>query len=153
MRLNLPTWTVDLDAQHPEFQHVELHRETGYDHCDVLIVDADRFIQLTELHRPSFVIPRIEHWKPEKRAGIAHFLKPPGSVPMPYVSLQERQEVVFEHYWWIFKKKRLTSIKAVSYTNGRHRARYLHAAGARWFPVMCPKDDIEEMRLLCGWDS
>lgn len=146
-------WVIKLSADHPSFQEVHLYREEGYPGYDVVVVNSDAFMQLTENASPSWVIPPVDDWKTDKRNGIFTFLRPPGAVPMPTVALLERQFQTVERRWLIFKMKTEHSVMAISYTNGRHRARYLHWAGAKFFPVLCDKSEAKLLQDLCGWNG
>lgn len=147
-------WRVRLSDSHPGYQQVSLRRRPGYPDYQVVMVDAKKLIDYSDQDIRGFVIPPVEQWDVEKRRGMFAFLAPPTPrerhVEMPIVSFNRVSIVRREPFLWIFRRTKAYQAKYVSYTNGRHRARYLYYAGATGIPVMCHKNNVDALLAHCG---
>jgi hypothetical protein len=147
-------WHVQLSVAHPQYQQVSLRRRPGYPDHEVVIVDAQKLIRYSSQDlRVGYVIGPVETWDADKRKGMFEFLAPPKlreqHVEMPIVSFNEVTVSEREACFWLFKRARQRHLQYVSYTNGRHRARYLASTGALEIPVMCRKDQVGILSAHC----
>jgi hypothetical protein len=142
------TWTVQLNATFVPYTHVDLKRSR--DHVDgykVVMVNLDRLITCFE--RNHFVIPPVSAWGAEKRDGLQAFLNPSGGAcEMPLVSC-ERKEIKHRRLFGLMTP-RVEEVLEVSFTNGRHRTRYLQFAGATVIPVEVHKSQAAQLQKYCG---
>lgn len=147
-------WHVRLSAAHPEYQQVSFRRSEVHENYQVVVVDAKKLIHYSDRDIPGYVIAPVEQWDAEKRKGIAAFLAPPTHtqrhVEMPIVSFNESVRTYRKRYLWLFTKTESEVVKYVSYTNGRHRTRYLIYAGATEIPVLCHNDHVAALREHCS---
>jgi hypothetical protein len=153
--MNTALYEVMLSADHPGYQSVSLRRRLGKDNYEVVMVNVQKLIHYSDQNeKPSFVVSPVEEWAPDKRQGMFEFLAPPGPmeqhVEMPVVSFNEAREEGKEPILGIFGGKPERVLRWVGYTNGRHRTRYLHFAGAQEMPVMCHKDQVAGLQQHCG---
>jgi hypothetical protein len=119
------------------------------------MVDVQKLVHYSDQHEhQSFVVLPVVNWDQDKRQGIFEFLAPPGPkeqhVEMPIVSFNEVKEESKHHILKILGRRSERVSRWVGYTNGRHRTRYLHFAGAQEMPVMCHKDQAEALHEYCG---
>ena len=143
------TWAVQLSAEHPGYQRVELKRRHPQSpDYEVVVVPTQALLDLWS-RDTSYFLPPVDQWKPEKRNGIRDFLDPadPGFAEMPVVSVHAR--TVVEWSWWP-PFRRIHELPVVAFTNGRHRARYLAAAGAQHLPVEVTQRSAPKLKALCG---
>jgi hypothetical protein len=146
------TWPVELDHRHPGYQRLELKRRhpTGLDY-KVVIVRTERLLELWS-RDGTFFLPPVPEWKEEKRNGIRAFLDPadPGTAEMPVVSM--RSQTVRRWGWW---PPFFTHVEepVLTFTNGRHRARYLAYAGAQTIPVEVTARSAPLVEAHCGVGS
>ena len=147
-------WKVSLGDFHPEYRTVLLRRpDAEYKDYEVVMVDSSKLMAFTENGPHSMVIAPVAQWTPKKRNVIFSFLRPPGSVPMPKVSFIKQDAFIKVRKWFVFTSNRPTTQYLVSYAEGRHRARYLHDAGATCFPVLCHKSEAAALIRHCGSPS
>lgn len=116
-------------------------------------VDALKLIHFSDQNPLGYAVASVEHWDEAKRQGIFEFLAPPGPlerpVEMPIISFNMASLAYREPFLWFFSRRYVRRVKYVGYTNGRHRARYLHYAGATEIPVMCHKDQVAALLEHC----
>lgn len=148
-------YDVKLSDTHPGYQSVSLRRRPGYENHVVVLVDVQKLIHYSDQHlHSSFVVSPVEDWADDKRQGIFEFLAPPAPkerhIEMPVVSFNQVLEQYQDPVMKIFSRKRERLLKWVGYTNGRHRTRYLHFAGALQMPVMCHKNEAKDLQHHCG---
>lgn len=146
---------IRLSDTHPSYQNVSLRRRPGKDNYVVVTVDVQKLIHYSNQHiHSSFVLAPAKDWTEGQRQRMLAFLAPPTSlerhVEMPVVSFNE----VLVHYrepaFKFFSRRRDRLVRYVGYTNGRHRTRYLHFAGALEMPVMCHKSEVDTLLRYCG---
>lgn len=146
-------WSVPLGQTHEAYRYVRLYRRfAGLSTFTVVIVDAQKFLRLFE-NDAGFVIPPARTWDKERLALHRDKLSPygrSGSVEMPIAEIETR-EVLRSRFLGLWKKMREEQI--VSFTNGRHRARYLEYAGALAFPVEVDIRNAPMMLEHCGWQA
>lgn len=147
-------WHGQLSDAHPQYKRVSLRRRPGYLDHEVIIVNAQKLIQYSAQDiQTSYVIGPIETWDPAKRQGLFDFLAPPKPreqhVEMPIVSFNVVTVYERERYRWLFSSERQRQVHYVSYTNVRHRARYLADAGAKEIPVMCHRNELQMLIAHC----
>ncbi|MFY9179282.1 MAG: hypothetical protein WAO12_05810 [Venatoribacter sp.] len=139
-------WSVPLSSNHTPYQQVMLSRRGVDLNYAVLLVHAEKFIALYENNSDSIPpINRVQDWEGSKKEGIRQFLNPEnGPVEMPRVS-----------FWWNSMNSWRTlwrdkMIPDLSFENGRHRARYMHYAGAEYFPIEVEKEGLLSLNSICG---
>ena len=141
-------YPVDLSSNHEKYSKVYLYARY-HDNPDTTVVSVDvaRFMRCFTHEQGRFYLSRVEDWPVEPvndMQRIGNFLDPStGAAYMPYVSFRVYRK---QSGWWPFRKNR--SVGVVSFSDGRHRARYLEYAGARIFPV---EVSINEASLLSEW--
>ena len=153
--MNDTLFNIRLSDTHPGYQYVKLRCRPGYENHVVVIVDVQKLIRYSNQHlHSSFVIPPAEDWTEEQRKGMFDFLAPPSHkerhVEMPIVSFNEVVVQFREPFLKFFSRRREHLLRYVGYTNGRHRTRYLHFAGALEIPVMCHKSEAKTLQRYCG---
>lgn len=145
--LNEPVWVVQLH-DHEWYDHVRLKRVFGVDGTrhEVVLVDARKLLLCAERDDTDYVLRPVDEWHSGKVRGIREFLDPENSrVPqMPYVTISTRRAPGL--LGWVGLERE----GVVAFRNGQHRARYLAAAGARWFPVEVHEREALLLRELCG---
>ena len=124
-------WIVPLADHHQFYRFVELKRDLP-NHPDytVVIVNTKKFIECFENGSPTFLVPPVVAWTTRKRNGLRTFLDPatgPPNMPRAHIqiALQPR----------LFGIRKPLEVAIVSFTNGRHRTRYLDDAGAICIPI------------------
>lgn len=146
-------WSVPLGQAHEGYRFVRMYRRfAGLSTFTVVIVDTQKFLQHFE-NDAGFVIPPARTWSKERLALHREKLSPygrSGSVEMPIAELETR-EVLQSRFFGLSKRTRQEQI--VSFTNGRHRARYLEYAGALAFPVEVDIRNAPMMMEHCGWQA
>lgn len=146
-------WNVPLGKAHEPYRDVRMHRRfAGLPNYTVVIVDAQKFLRFFE-NDGGFVIPPARKWDKKRLAYHRDKLAPQGrggSVEMPIAGIESR-DVVHSRFFGLWKRKCKETI--VSFTNGRHRARYMEYAGARAFPVEVDVREASMMTALCGWQG
>ncbi|ALL64246.1 hypothetical protein K788_0004935 [Paraburkholderia caribensis MBA4] len=142
-----PVWIVPLH-EHPPYGHVRLKRvfTTDGTRHQVVLVDARKLIACADRDDTDYVLPPVQEWHPGKLRGIREFLEPSNArIPqMPYVTISTRRAPGL--LGWL----RLEHEGVVAFRNGQHRARYLMAAGAVWFPVEVHEREAAMLRQYCG---
>ena len=139
-------WTVPLGAHHRFYGHAQLKRELP-DNPDytVVVVDMEKFVECFERGMPSYVIPEVAAWTDEKRDRLRDFLDPMTGAPnMPRASirLEERSRL-----WGLLKP---VEVAVASFTNGRHRTRYLQGAGALCIPIEVHQSAAKLFEQCCA---
>lgn len=145
----MKTWPVELDRQHPNYQSLVLKRKhPDRDDYRVVIVKTELLLALWARDEGYF-LPPVSDWKEEKRQGIRKFLDPadPGIAEMSVVSMRMRTGVLW--HWWPPLRVRVAE-PVISFTNGRHRARYLVFAGAKTMPVEVTLNSAPLVEAHCG---
>jgi hypothetical protein len=140
-------WIVQLGASHTPYTHVEFIR--GRDHVDgyeVVMVDVEKL--MTCFDRDNVTLPLVSAWKESKVEGIRNFLNPTeGACEMPSIGFVVRNREIKT----LFGLRSKTMSEAVaSFTNGRHRSRYLQFAGAVTMPVEIASSEAPLLRRFCG---
>lgn len=137
-------WRVTLSNSHQPYNYCLLER--GFptvDYITVVVVDAKKLMQC--FRRCSLAIPSADKWEPKKRESIREFLDPrAGPREMPYIGFELREK---KRFFGLLKSRQLG---VVTFTNGRHRARYLQSAGADCFPVEVGIKDAALLEIYCG---
>jgi len=140
-------WSVPLSTTHTPYTSTYLKRRlaTLKEYC-VVVVDTAAFMDCYSRDQPGFVIPTVGNWPTNKQEGIRKFLDPNvGDVPeMAVVSF----ELAPRKKW--FGLLGSVTEGVVSFTNGRHRSRYLQHAGATCFPVETHVSSAEGLLKYCG---
>ncbi|MGM9516964.1 GNAT family N-acetyltransferase [Roseateles sp. DB2] len=137
-------WTIALGAGAPyPFVHLK-RRHAG--RPDYQVVEVDLALLLAMHDRDQMRISNPEHWALEKRAGLQQFLDPKDPYPaeMPIVSVWDAPKPG----WWARLRKHRWP--AVSFTNGRHRARLLAYFGAKRLTVEVHISAAPRLIELCG---
>jgi hypothetical protein len=142
-----PVWIVPLH-EHPPYNHVRLKRVFTADGTrhQVVLVDARKLLVCADRDDTDYVLRPVAEWHPGKVRGIREFLDPtnPRIPPMPYVTVTTRRAPGL--LGWLGLERE----GVVAFRNGQHRARYLVAAGARWFPVEVHEREVALLRQYCG---
>jgi hypothetical protein len=137
-------WRVQLSTSHTPYSHVDLKR--SHDHVkgyEVVIVDLGSL--MTCFESDQVVIPHVTAWKTEKREAIQAFLDPAeGACDMPVVGFTLRTKMHRRLFGLI--APRIEKVPVAGFTNGRHRARYLHFAGATVIPVEVHETEADLLR-------
>ena len=139
-------WTVPLSATHQPYQVTQLKRELP-NHSDyqVVVVDTVKFVECLERGTPSLVVAEVGAWKEEKREAIRALLDP--STGAPYMA---RASIRLELQKRWFGMRKPIQVAVVSFTNGRHRTRYLQWAGASCIPIETHRTSAELLELYCA---
>lgn len=148
----MKTWRVELGAWHSNYKSLHLKQShpdnPGY---KVIIVRTDKLLELWS-RDTGYFLPSVSLWTEEKRNGIHSFLDPadPGTAEMPVVSIFIR-----EIRTWNWRPPFFSYVKepVLTFTNGRHRARYLADAGARTLPVESTMKSAPFVEAYCGVGS
>jgi hypothetical protein len=142
-----PVWIVPLH-EHPPYGHVRLKRvfTTDGTRHQVVLVDARKLLACADRDETDYVLPPVGQWHPGKLRGIREFLDPENTrIPqMPYVTITTRRAP------GLLGLLRLEHEGVVAFRNGQHRARYLLAAGAVWFPVEVHEREVALLKQYCG---
>ncbi len=142
-----PVWIVPLHA-HPHYAHVRLRRvfTTDGTRHQVVLVDARKLLACADRDETDYVLRPVDEWHQGKVRGIREFLDPANArIPqMPYVTITTRCAPGL--LGWL----RLEHEGVVAFRNGQHRARYMLAAGAVWFPVEVHEREAALLRQFCG---
>lgn len=140
-------WTVPLPVTHTPYAMIQLKRRfKALPDYLVVIVDTVAFMDCYSREQPGFIIPPVNSWPTEKQDGIRQLLDPnDGGIPeMALVSF----ELASRKKW--FGRWGAVTEGVVSFTNGRHRSRYLQYAGAKCFPVETHVSQAEDLLRYCG---
>lgn len=141
-------WTVQLGATHVPYTHVDLKRSRDHvDGYEVVMVDLDRLITCFE--RDHYVIPHVSAWEAAKRDGFHEFLNPAGGACEMLVVSFSLKEKTHQRFFG-FIAPRVEEVAVVTFTNGRHRTRYLQFAGAAVIPVEVHESEAVQLRKYCG---
>lgn len=138
---------VELSSNHKEYSTVYLYARY-HDRPDTTVVwvDMARFMKCFTREQGHFYLDSVDTWPVSDKQKIRAYLDPStGAAYMPYVSFGVYQE---HTGLWHFRKHR--SVGVVSFSDGRHRARYLEYAGARAFPVEVSVNEAPMLREWCG---
>ena len=142
-----PVWIVPLH-EHPPYAHVRLKRvfTTDGTRHQVVLVDARKLLACADRDETDYVLPPVGEWHPGKLRGIREFLDPANSrIPqMPYVTITTRRAP------GLLGLLRIEHEGVVAFRNGQHRARYMMAAGAVWFPVEVHEREVALLKQYCG---
>lgn len=169
-------WRVPL-PKNPQYPYTLFHRRLGdkYNYT-VVLVDVEKFLDCHLRDMPGYVIPPMADWKQEEVDGLMNFMRPSafdpmpkeemprmvrealgenrhlGSVEMPIAHIEMERFV--EHPGLLeflgLKKKKVFEKPVVSFTNGRHRSRFIQAMGVKCFPVEVEQRQADLMRRICG---
>ncbi|SDK53142.1 hypothetical protein SAMN05192566_1546 [Methylophilus rhizosphaerae] len=139
-------WTVPLAANHTPYNFVKLKRRFDRNDYCVVVVDTAAFMECFSREMPGYIIPTVDRWQLDRKEAIQKFLDPNGNgVPeMPVVSF----ELSSRKKWFGLLQDVVEGV--ISFTNGRHRSRYLQFSGAKCFPVQINISSAEELRKYCG---
>ena len=139
-------WKVPLGPMHTPKPFTLLRRSASPYGYVVLIVHAQRFIELYENNDDSIPpIPPVDRWKEAKVSAIARFLDPDrGSVEMPKVHFAIHRKRNWQSLW------RPETRRCLGFVDGRHRARFMHHAGAPCFPVEVGIEGASLLWEMCG---
>ncbi|MEM5386529.1 hypothetical protein VSR68_23405 [Paraburkholderia phymatum] len=144
---NEPVWIVPL-LDHPAYNHVRMKRVFTADGTrhQVVLVDARKLLACANRDDTDYVLRPVNEWHQGKVRGIREFLDPSNArIPqMPYVTITTRRAPGL--LGWL----RLEHEGVVAFRNGQHRARYMLAAGAVWFPVEVHEREAALLRQYCG---
>ncbi|MBP0593083.1 hypothetical protein J8I87_25880 [Paraburkholderia sp. LEh10] len=144
---NEPVWIVPLH-DHPPYGSVRLKRVFNTDGTrhQVVLVDARKLIACADRDETDYVLRPVHEWHQGKMRGIREFLDPSNArIPqMPYVTITTRRAP------GLLGLLRLEHEGVVTFRNGQHRARYMLAAGAVWFPVEVHEREAALLRQYCG---
>ncbi|MEM5438275.1 plasmid fertility inhibition factor family protein [Paraburkholderia diazotrophica] len=142
-----PVWIVPL-LDHPPYNHVRMKRVFTADGTrhQVVLVDARKLLACADRDNTDYVLRPVNEWHQGKVRGIREFLDPSNArIPqMPYVTITTRRAPGL--LGWL----RLEHEGVVAFRNGQHRARYMLAAGAVWFPVEVHEREAALLRQYCG---
>jgi hypothetical protein len=142
-----PVWIIPL-PEHEPYGHVRLKRvfTTDGTRHQVVLVDARKLIACADRDETDYVLPPVQQWHQGKLRGIREFLDPTNArIPqMPYVTITTRRAPGL--LGWL----RLEHEGVVAFRNGQHRARYMLAAGAVWFPVEVHEREAALLHQYCG---
>lgn len=140
-------WNVQLDSNHKEYQTVGLRRTPGHPTHEVVELDAELLIKLSDQALTGFILPPADEWSEGDRERLFEHLAPITSMErhpfMPRISFNE--ELVFST-----PTGEQTTCRYIGYSNGRHRARYLYFAGAKTIPVQLPANEAAALRAYCA---
>jgi hypothetical protein len=140
-------WRVELSSSHAGYTHTYLKNEyEGKADWVVVVVNLSKLMQYFE-RDTSYVVEPVEKWEEKYRKEAHAFLNPSTGAPyMPRVSHLFRDTREKWMFW------RFTSEFVISFSNGRHRARYLQFAGATDIPVLCSTNSVQQVSAYCGGD-
>lgn len=146
---SVKTWSVKLNPNHTPYNICNFKRELPNNlNYTVVIVDTERFMECYHNEMKCYVIATADKWTHEKREGIRDFLDPNTGAPhMPRIGFVIRER---KRLWGLIKPE---TFAVVSFTNGRHRSRYLQYAGAKCFPVEVHTKQAPLLLQYCGCQS
>lgn len=149
MNSNPQTWPVQLSSDHAGYQRLALkRRHPDSPDYEVIVVRTSALLELWS-RDVGYFLPPVDQWAADKRNGIRDFLDPadPGFAEMPVVSMHTR---TLAEWSWRPPFRRFSAVPVVAFTNGRHRTRYLAAAGAQTLPVEVTRRSAPMLKALCG---
>jgi hypothetical protein len=140
-------WVVPLH-NHTWYDHVRLKRvfTTDGTRHQVVLIDARKLLVCADRDNTDYVLPAVDEWHAGKIRGIREFLDPSNArIPqMPYVTITTRRAPGLLGLLGFEREG------VVAFRNGQHRARYMAAAGARWFPVEVHEREVALLQQFCG---
>lgn len=165
-------WKVPL-PNNPHYPYTLFHRrhedEQGY---AVMIVNLERLVAC-HARDIGYVIPPYEQWDEDKAEGILNFMRPIafhpplpepipdylradgdnphlGSVELAQAHIHMERNVERPGLLGCFGlRKRVYELPVVSFTNGRHRTRFMQAMGVTHAPMQIENHQIDLIRLHC----
>lgn len=147
------TYCVQLFRNDLPYQSVTFVEPSGYNNYIAVEVAMDKFIYYCEQASGVAIVPKVEQWSDEKRKGIQEFLSPSqqgSSYPeLPIISFNVINRAYREKRFLLFSKTRVVTEKYISFTNGRHRSRFLEFAGAKKIWVYCYKEYVADLLSHC----
>jgi len=139
-------WSIPLDSSHTSYNVIKLKRERpSLSDYTVVIVDTRLFMKCFQRSKSPDIIPTVDQWKNDKREGIRDFLSPSSGIqtmPNVYINILEINR------WFGLLKS--VQVGVISFTNGRHRARYMQHAGVQCFPVEVENCNAALIAEYCG---
>lgn len=160
--LEAATFTVTLRSGQTVHMQAQLPHEEDY--YVVVIVDADRFVELwrqpLSSHR-DVALNTPETWPQDYKYayavdGFSHGAENP--VPLAQVSCWRSASdiVTYESRFYFFKRKVIVGCAGdpcLSFVNGITRTIYLLSNGAKSFPVLCERRTADLLVELAGWQN
>jgi hypothetical protein len=141
-------WSVPLDDARSPYPFARMHRRYAtLPYYTVAVVDTAKFMACFANEDPNFWVPPAAEWGAMQLARHRDRLAPgTASAEMPIVHIEERP-IIRRRLFGLLK--RLEMLPVVSFTNGRHRARYLEFAGATTLPVEIELGQLETLLRYC----
>ncbi|MBX9899620.1 MAG: hypothetical protein K2Y28_02450 [Burkholderiaceae bacterium] len=146
------SYRIDLSPDHQYFPYTNFSRCYPRDPSfQVIEVDTRKFFSYFDNS-----IPPAEKWSNERLEKVRRDVQPRsiknGVYKMPYASIRFETKIIYPCALFcllgLFGKEKNAPV--ISFTNGRHRARYLQYAGAKSFPIEVHADHVESMKQYCG---
>ena len=165
-RLAQNLWEIALPSGRVPISRALMRRDTYNDDPNkilrpahkVIVVDLAKFIQLVELAPASFVVPPAAEWGAQELEGRTEFMAPHppndprgnGSILMPLVGHHFRIVREARPAWKFWEPERARKVYHVTYTNGRHRTRFVEYGGATTMPVEVDPASVNFYMETCG---
>jgi hypothetical protein len=165
-------WKVPL-PNNPHYPYTLFHRRHEDEHgYAVLIVSLEKLLAC-HARDTGYVIPPYQQWDANKAEGILNFMRPSafqpplpehipeylradgdkphlGSVELAQVHIHMERNVERPGFLgWLGLRKRVYELPVVSFTNGRHRTRFMQAMGVTHAPMLIENHQIDMMQLYC----
>lgn len=164
-------WRIPLPARDAPYPHVLLHRRfQTLESYTAVWIDTEKFMACFA-RDIGYTIDPFEDWDDSEKEGFKNFMRPAefeppkkfpewlrgyepketGSVEMPIAHAEINRVYDTSGILGFFGLSRKTiELPVVSFTNGRHRSRFLQAMGVKSFPVEVPVSQADLMRRICG---
>lgn len=141
-------WTVPLGESHVAYPFMRLHRRfEKLREYTVVIVDTARLMEC--FTRDTIGIPPAVDWPITQLEHHREYLNPKRGTPeMPIVHCRENT-YVRQRLWGLLSPLR-EILPVVTFTNGRHRTRYMEYAGAMTIPVETDLASAPLLRHYCA---
>ena len=165
-RLARNLWEITLPSGRVPIGRTLMRRDTYNDEPNkllrpdhkVIVVDLAKFIQLVELGPASFVAAPAAEWDAQKIEGFTEFMAPhppgdprgPGAVLMPVVGHHFRIMREARPLWKFWGPDREWKVHHATYTNGRHRTRFVEYGGATTMPLEVDPASVNFYMETCG---
>ena len=146
----MKSYEVKLNSDAVPYTSVRLHASfSDLNNWEVVEVQASKLLGIWRQspREQDFLIPPVNQWKPSKKNAITDLFSDESSIEMPQVGC-EIIEVQISKFLGLGKQK--TICLNIAFSNGRHRAVFLHDHGAQTFPVECESSSANLLREACG---
>ena len=128
-------WSVPLDDARSPYPFARMHRRYAtLPYYAVAVVDTAKFMACFDNEDPNFWVPPAAQWGVTQLDRHRNRLAPgTATAEIPIVHTEE-QPTIRRRFFGLFKRVHIMLV--LSFTNVRHRARYLEFARAQTIPVV-----------------